>query len=140
MAVRRNHKLTKEFTLPEIDAGTNRVIHLTQPAIDVLKNQAEITRNGRAEHDYAIGSVNQIWEGAMRHDGIRYRKAYQSLHTYACWSLTAGANPDFIVRPQTVYRVYGSWMAEKNQDQVIMLNQKLADFAPSVPHAMGSDV
>ena len=93
MAVRRNHTLTKEFTLPEIDAGTNRVIHLTQPAIDVLKNQAEITRNGRAEHDYAIGSVNQIWEGAMRHDGIRYRKAYQSRHTYACWTLTAGANP-----------------------------------------------
>lgn len=105
MAIRRNHTLTKEFTLPEIDAGTNRVIHLTQPAIDVLKNQAEITRSGRAEHHYAIGSVNQIWEGAMRHDGIRYRKAYQSLHTYACWSLTAGANPDFIVRPQTVYRV-----------------------------------
>ncbi|WP_312077201.1 site-specific integrase [Leclercia sp.] len=179
MTIRRNHTLTKEFTLPKTDAGTNRVINLIQPAIDVLKNQAEltrlgrqyqievklreygrsethpctfvfnpqiVTRNGRAGHHYAVGSVNQIWEGAMRRAGIRYRKAYQSRHTYACWSLTAGANPNFIAKQmghsdaQMVYRVYGSWMAENNQDQVIILNQKLADFAPSVPHAIGSDV
>lgn len=179
MTIRRNHTLTKEFTLPKTDAGTNRVINLIQPAIDVLRNQAEltrlgrqyqievklreygrtetqpctfvfnpqiVTRNGRAGHHYAVGSVNQIWEGAMRRAGIRYRKAYQSRHTYACWSLTAGANPNFIAKQmghsdaQMVYRVYGSWMAENNQDQVIILNQKLSDFAPSVPHAIGSDV
>ncbi len=131
MTIRRNHTLTKKFTLPKTDAVTNRVNNLIQPAIDMLKNQAEltrlgrqyqievklreygrsethpctfvfnpqiVTRNGRAGHHYAVGSVNQIWEGAMRHDGIRYRKAYQSLHTYTCWSLTAGANPDFIAR------------------------------------------
>ncbi|EWC54257.1 putative flagellar hook-length control protein FliK [Escherichia coli 5-366-08_S1_C1] len=39
-----------------------------------------------------------------------------------------------------VYRVYGSWMAENNQDQVSILNQKLIEFAPSMPHAVGSDV
>lgn len=39
-----------------------------------------------------------------------------------------------------VYRIYGSWMAENNQDQVIILNQKLTDFAPSEPHTIGSDV
>lgn len=179
MIIRRNHTLTKEFTLPKTNAGTDRVINLIQPAINVLKNQAEltrlgkqyeievklreygrsekhpctfvfnpqiVTRYGRAGHYYAVGSVNQIWESAMRRAGIRYRKAYQSRHTYACWSLTAGANPNFIAKQmghsdaQMVYRVYGSWMAENNQDQVIILNQKLSDFAPSVPHAIGSDV
>lgn len=179
MTIRRNHTLTKEFTLPKTDAGTDRVINLIQPALDVLKNQAEMTRlgkqhqievklreygrteqqlctfvfnpqivmrNGLAGHHYAVGSINQSWEAAMRRAGIRYRKAYQSRHTYACWSLTAGANPNFIAKQmghsdaQMVYRVYGSWMAENNQDQVVILNQKLSAFAPSMPHAVGSDV
>ncbi len=117
----------------------------THPCTFVFNPQI-VTRNGRAEHHYAVGSVNQIWEGAMRHAGICYRKAYQSRHTYACWSLTAGANPNFIASQmghsdaQRVYRIYGSRMAENNQDQVIILNQKLTDFAPSVPHTIGSDV
>ena len=178
MTIRRNHTLTKEFTLPKTEAGTNRVINLIQPAIDVLKNQAEMTRLGKqhqvevilrefgrtekhpctfvfnpqiatrnslAGHHYAVGSVNQTWETAMRRAGIRYRKAYKSRHTYACWSLTAGANPNFIAKQmghsdaQMVYRVYGSWMEENSQDQVVILNQKLSQFAPSMPHAVGSD-
>ena len=59
--------------------------------------------------------------------------------------IAAGANPNFIAKQmghtdaQMVYRVYGSWMAENNQDQVLILNQKLSEFAPSMPHAMGSD-
>lgn len=65
--------------------------------------------------------------------------------TYTCWSLAAGANPNFIAKQmghtdaQMVYRVYGSWMAENSQDQVLILNQKLSEFAPSMPHAVGSN-
>lgn len=178
MIIRRNHTLTKEFTLPKTEAGTDRIINLIQPAIDVLKSQAEMTRVGKqhqievklreygrsvvhpstfvfnpqivsrnslAGNHYAVGSINQSWESAMRRAGIRYRKAYQSRHTYACWSLAAGANPNFIAKQmghtdaQMVYRVYGSWMAENNQDQVLILKQKLSEFAPSMPHATGSD-
>lgn len=32
-----------------------------------------------------------------------------------------------------VYHVYGSWMAENNQDQVIILNLKLSDFVYQCP-------
>jgi hypothetical protein len=48
-------------------------------------------------------------------------------------------NPNFIAKQmghtdaQMVYRVYGSWMEENNQDQVLILNQKLSDFAPPCP-------
>lgn len=179
MTIRRNHTLTKEFTLPKTEAGTNRVINLIQPAIDVLRSQAEmtrlgkqyevtvklreygrcemhpctfvfnpqvVTRNSLAGHHYAVGSINQNWETAMRRAGIRYRKAYQSRHTYACWSLAAGANPNFIAKQmghsdaQMVYRVYGSWMAENNMDQVTILNQKLSSFAPPMPRVVGSDL
>lgn len=99
------------------------------------------TTNGRSGHHYAVGSVNQSWEAAMRRAGLRYRKAYQSRHTYACWSLTAGANPNFIAsqmghsNAQMVYQVYGKWMADSDSDQIAILNQKLSSFAPSMPHA-----
>ncbi|HDH0724951.1 TPA: DUF3596 domain-containing protein [Klebsiella aerogenes] len=178
MIIRRNLTSQKEFTLPKTEAGTDRVINLISPAVDILKNQAEmtrlgkqyqievklreygrsemhpctfvfnpqiVTRNGLAGHHYAVSSIGQMWDTAIRRSGIRHRKAYQSRHTYACWSLAAGANPNFIAKQmghadsQMVYRVYGSWMAENNQEQVTMLNQKLSDFAPSMPHAIGSN-
>lgn len=47
LVVRRNYTQAKEFTLPKTQAGTDRVIHLIQPAIDVLKNQASLTRLGK---------------------------------------------------------------------------------------------
>lgn len=174
LTVRRSHTLAKEFTLPKTEAGTDRVIVLIDAALNVLRDQAELTRlgkqydidvslreykkkeihkctfvfnpslhakNGRSGHHYAVGSVNQSWETAMKRAGLRYRKAYQSRHTYACWSLTAGANPNFIasqmghVSAQMVYSVYGKWMTDNNSEQLAILNQKLSAFAPSMPHA-----
>ncbi|KYU55478.1 hypothetical protein AML71_09230 [Escherichia coli] len=41
---------------------------------------------------------------------------------------------------QGVYRVYGLWMAENFQDQVSISNQIMSKFAPSMPHAVRSDV
>ncbi|UYU30327.1 tyrosine-type recombinase/integrase [Siccibacter colletis] len=176
ITVRRNHTVVKEFTLPKTDAGTDRVIHLIGPAVDVLKSQAlysrvgrqyeievkmreygraEIhpctfvfnpsmtTRNSVAGH-YSVGSINKIWDKVMKRAGLRHRKAYQSRHTYACWSLTAGANPNFIAsqmghaNAQMVYQVYGAWMSDNNSEQIALLNQKLSDFAPPMPHAVRS--
>ncbi|HEY3984996.1 site-specific integrase [Cedecea sp.] len=175
LIVRRNYTQTKEFTLPKTDAGTDRVIHLIQPAIDVLRHQAEMTRlgqqyqievklreygrttshscsfvfnpritdrGGQSGPHYAVSSINKTWESAIRRSGIKHRKAYQSRHTYACWSLAAGANPNFIANQmghanaQMVYNVYGAWMSDNSQSQVAMLNQKLCDYVPQVPHRL----
>ncbi len=174
ITVRRNLIKNGQFKLPKTAAGTDRIIQLVQPAIDALRDQAEITRlgrayditvslreygktvshkctfvfnpsmtatNGRSGHHYSEGTIGQSWDSALRRAGIRHRKAYQSRHTYACWSLAAGANPNFIAQQmghasaQMVYQVYGSWMAENNNDQINLLNQKLTELAPSVPHA-----
>ncbi|MGF2654815.1 tyrosine-type recombinase/integrase [Serratia marcescens] len=178
LTVRRNLTSLGEFTLPKTDAGTDRVIHLIQPAIDALKSQAEMTRlgtqyqtevklreygrttihactfvfnpqitrrNNSAGYHYAVGSISTIWEAAVKRAGLRYRKAYQSRHTYACWSLSAGANPTFIASQmghssaQMVYNVYGAWMQESSVDQVAILNQKLTGYAPWVPHRVISN-
>lgn len=172
MMIRRNFA-KGEFTVPKTQAGTNRVIHLIEPAIQALRSQAELTRLGRehsvkvklreygrtdtqkctfvflpsvtartlrhGEH-FTVDSIRQTWDTAIKRAGIRHRKSYQTRHTYACWSLTAGANPSFIASQmghadaQMLFQVYGKWMSENNDVQIAILNSKLGSFAPLMPH------
>jgi integrase len=53
ITVKRNLTQTYEFTLPKTEAGTDRVIYLIQPAIDALRNQAQLTRLGR-QHEVEV--------------------------------------------------------------------------------------
>lgn len=73
---------------------------------------------------------------------VKVSDGEQAGHTYACWSLSAGANPNFIATQmghtdaQMVYKVYGKWMSEKSAEQVSLLNQALSRYAPSLPQSM----
>lgn len=173
MMIRRNLASNGSFTVPKTQAGTDRIIHLIEPAVNALINQAAFTRLG-TEHrinvkkreygrsssqqctfvflpsvtsrtkrygdHFTVDSIRQTWNIAIKRAGIRHRKSYQSRHTYACWSLTAGANPNFIANQmghadaQMVFQVYGKWMSENNEEQITLLNSKLSSFAPSMPH------
>ncbi|EZI31233.1 tyrosine-type recombinase/integrase [Pantoea agglomerans] len=90
--------------------------------------------NGRSGAYYSTESLGQIWTGALRRAGLRHRKAYQSRHTFACWALSAGANPNYVASQmghsdaQMVYRVYGAWMSENNTDQLSLINTKMSDL------------
>ncbi|EPM4754901.1 tyrosine-type recombinase/integrase, partial [Escherichia coli] len=173
MTIRRNYTKLGEFTLPKTEAGTDRVIHLVQPAVDALKSQAEMTRFdqqyqidvklrefGRSTshectfvfnpqlvkkcqhvgHHYKADSIRDSWASALRRAGLRHRKAYQSRHTYACWALSAGANPSFIANQmghanaQMVFNVYGAWMEDNNIGQIELLNKQLTESVPYMPH------
>ncbi len=106
----------------------------------------QLTRQGISNgHHYAVGALNTMWASAIKRAGIRYRNAYQSRHTYACWMLSAGANPTFIASQmghasaQMVYNVYGRWMPESSMEQINTLNQQFRDSAPLVPHSAKAD-
>lgn len=95
--------------------------------------------SGNGGGHYSVMSVSGMWKGIIKRSGVRHRRPYQTRHTYACWSLTAGANPSFIAsqmghrNAQMLYTVYGKWMSDNNSEQVDLLNSKLNAFAPSVP-------
>lgn len=80
---------------------------------------------------FAKRSITYSWDSGLEKAGVRKRHAYQSRHTYACWLLSAGANPSFIAsqmgheNAKMVYEVYSKWIGEMNRDQVGMLNDKL---------------
>lgn len=95
---------------------------------------------------YIPGSISAAWNQLLKRAGIRHRKAYESRHTFACWALSAGANPSFIANQmghtnaQMVFSVYGKWMAEQNGDQIALLNQNFDLNAPLMPHKKMSSV
>jgi len=98
-------------------------------------------RNGHAGEWYAPGSFGATWNLMLQRAGIRHRKAYESRHTFACWALSAGANPNFIAAQmghtsaQMVYNVYGKWMADNNGEQMSVLNANFNADAPTMPQA-----
>ena len=78
----------------------------------------------------------------LQRAGIRHRKAYESRHTFACWALSAGANPNFIAAQmghtsaQMVYNVYGKWMSDNNGDQMSIMNANFSEDVPQMPQAI----
>ncbi|MBS0895123.1 tyrosine-type recombinase/integrase [Tatumella sp. JGM130] len=107
----------------------------------VFSPKINATKSESANH-YSVKSLPQTWRAALKLAGIKDRKAYQSRHTYACWSLAAGANPNFIAsqmghtNSQMVHNVYGTWMPDNDESQRAILNEKLNDFVPSLPHGV----
>lgn len=95
-----------------------------------------LTRSKAKVGYYSRGSISNGWKKAIKAAGVRSRHSYQSRHTYACWSLAAGANPSFIAcqmgheNAKMVYEVYGKWIGELDQDQVGMLNNKFQTATP----------
>ncbi|MGV4279343.1 Arm DNA-binding domain-containing protein [Citrobacter freundii] len=89
-------------------------------------------RNGVQKAHYSLGSIAARWDSAVKRAGIRRRNPYHTRHTFACWLLSAGANPSFIANQmghenaQMVYEIYATWIEEMNSEQVAMLNTKLA--------------
>ncbi len=89
-------------------------------------------KNGEQKPYYSLSTIGQRWNAAVKRAGIRRRNPYHTRHTFACWLLSAGANPSFIAsqmgheNAQMVYEIYGAWIEEMNQDQISMLNDRLA--------------
>ena len=98
-------------------------------------------RNGKGGEWYAPGSFGATWNEVLKRAGIRHRRAYESRHTFACWALSAGVNPNFIAAQmghasaQMVYNVYGKWMSDNDADQLSILNKNLTEIAPHMPQA-----
>lgn len=81
-------------------------------------------------------ALSLSWNRGMKKANVRHRVPYQSRHTFACWTLAAGANPSFIASQlghedaRMVYEVYSKWIGEMNANQVGMLNSNMPTATP----------
>ncbi|WP_270495487.1 tyrosine-type recombinase/integrase, partial [Citrobacter gillenii] len=129
-ALLAQHELTGRFLKTEI------TFHHREYGLTEKQNVHFVfmprVRNGTQKAHYSLGSIAARWDSAVKRAGIRRRNPYHTRHTFACWLLSAGANPSFIANQmghenaQMVYEIYATWIEEMNSEQVAMLNTKLA--------------
>ena len=102
----------------------------------MLPHPVRVAQHQHAKQGFAIrfhyDYLGARWNAAVKRAGIRRRNRYHTRHTFACWLLTAGANPAFIASQmghetaQMVYEIYGMWIDDMNDEQVAMLNARLS--------------
>lgn len=107
-------------------AAGRRSVKLLRPAMEALKAQkahtfladAEVFQNPRTlERWTGDGPIRKtMWVLAMKKAGVRYRRPYQTRHTYASMMLSAGEHPMWVAKQMghsdwtMIARVYGRWM------------------------------
>lgn len=107
-------------------ASGRRSVKMLGPARDALLEQKARTflAGGRVFDNPVTGAPWQhsdeirkiLWMPAIRKSGVRYRRPYQTRHTYASMMLSAGEHPMWVAgqmghRDWTmIARVYGRWM------------------------------
>ncbi|MFC5472754.1 site-specific integrase [Paraherbaspirillum soli] len=112
---------------PKTVAG-KRGVKLLRPALEALEAQKaftflrdkEIFQNPntgeRWTGDQPIRKT--LWAHALKRGGVRYRKPYQTRHTYASMMLSAGEHPMWVAKQMghadwtMITRVYGRWMPD----------------------------
>lgn len=82
------------------------------------------------------------WTKLLSRAGVRYRVAYQTRHTYACWSLTAHGNIAFIANQMghvdysMLVKIYGRWMDTESENEAEFIWKGLQNsgaYAPLMP-------
>jgi len=119
-----------EPEVPKTKSGV-RTIKLLPPAVEALRAQKA--------HTYLKGSevfqnplnccrwagdkqIRMMWIAAIKKAGVRYRRPYQTRHTYASMMLSAGENPMWVAKQMghadwtMIARVYGKWMPDAQPD------------------------
>ncbi|MGH8865665.1 MAG: site-specific integrase [Burkholderiales bacterium] len=119
---------TRAAVSPESPKTTSgrRTIKLLRPAREALLQQKPLTFMANSfvfcnpvtrepwQHSEEIRKV--LWLPAIRKAGVRYRRPYQTRHTYASMMLSAGEHPMWVASQMghrdwaMIARVYGRWM------------------------------
>ncbi|MCY1525550.1 putative defective protein IntQ [compost metagenome] len=107
-------------------AAGARTIKLLGPALTALQAQKvhtflagiEVFQNPRTSERWAGDQPirKTMWAPGLKKAGVRYRRPYQTRHTFASMMLSAGEHPMWVAQQMghsdwtMIARVYGRWM------------------------------
>lgn len=132
-----------------------RDVKLLAPALEALQAQKahtwlagkEIFINPRTGEPWAGDQPIRkgAWEPILKRAGVRYRRPYQTRHTYASMMLTAGESTTWLAGQMghsdttMIYKVYGRWIPAAVPDAgnkaVEMFAEKAAEKLPKQRHS-----
>jgi len=92
-----------------------------------------------------VSSWAEKWDKLLSRAKVRRRVAYQTRHTYACWSLTAHGNIAFIAKQMghkdfsMLVKVYGRWMDSESENEADFIWQQLKKNGAFSPQMVPSE-
>jgi integrase len=104
-----------------------RDVKLLAPALEALNDQKPFTYllNGAVFHNPHTDArwtgdvpIWGMWQSGIRRAKVRYRKPYNTRHTYASMMLSAGEHPMWVAKQMghadtaMIMRIYGHWMPD----------------------------
>lgn len=127
-----------------------RTVNLSSRALAALKRQKAWTylrEDRRVFLDpgtgrpwaYEQNARVTYWTPALKKLGIRYRRPYNTRHTYATIGLMAGANPAYMAAQlghsiELFLRTYSKWInGDQNARELAKIEQKISGMAPEPP-------
>lgn len=132
LIIRGQTQAAEEPEAPKTRAG-RRELKILSPAMAALTNQKphSFLHNGDRVFlnprtgapwigDQAIRRT--LWTHALKRAGVRYRRPYQTRHTYASMMLSAGESPMWVAQQMghadwtMIARVYGRWIPDAVPD------------------------
>jgi integrase len=129
-----------EGETPKTKSG-KRDVKLLAPALEALQAQKAFTylankqifNNPRTDKRWSGDlTIRTSWKRALTLAKVRYRRPYQTRHTFASMMLTAGESPMWVARQMghkdwtMIARVYGKWIKDAQPDAG---NKAVAMFA-----------
>lgn len=136
--LRGDARINKAKTQAAVEVETTKTrrgirdVKLLAPALKALKKQKEITflQGGVVFRDPRTGepwegdeAIRQgPWKTAIRRSGVRYRRPYQTRHTYASMMLTAGEPLGWVANQMghadlsMLARIYARWIKSATPD------------------------
>jgi len=126
---------------------TSRKVKLTSEAMAAIERQKAYTfaAGGKVFSDpyydaprtYQHITDSTFWATALKRQGIRHRRAYNSRHTYVTLGLMAGVNPAYMARQmghslEIFFKVYADWIDGDDDDrEMIKIEQRISQFFPN---------
>jgi len=105
-------------------AASYRSISLRPAMKKTLDDQLKLTAEFQSPYVFinlygrpiSQDKLYEVWTRAMGKSGLRYRRMYETRHTFASWALASGESPEWVARTlghvdtTMVYRTYGRYI------------------------------
>lgn len=125
---------------------SRRQIQLRPAMVEVLERQWEQTKHFDSPYVFLtpIGTpiiqdrLREHWKRAMDESGLRYRRMYETRHTFASWALGAGELPEWVARTlghadtSMVYRTYGRYIPNLTRQDGSAFERQYTEMAQKV--------
>ena len=149
LKVPKTENARKVWLVPPAQEAVKALLEMTkddqpvQEAVEISRHQSRMDtitplvtplqakNKGIATTRMQVQSWAAKWEKLLSRAKVRRRVAYQTRHTYACWSLTAHGNIAFIAKQMghkdysMLVKVYGRWMDSESENEAEFIWQEL---------------